>query len=109
MLPEEAYHKMVEAGEKWADLNSAAEVLKSTRESLKSQLILDFLPPAKTIARATAMAEASQRYMDHLHAMAKAGKESNIAKVNYDALRVMIDLQRTAESTRRAELQQLRG
>ena len=109
MTPEEAYQKMVSAGERWADLNSAAEALESTRNSIKSQVTLDFLPQAKTMARAVAMAEASQRYIEHLNHSSRARKESNVARVTYDAIRVMIDLERTKESTRRAELQNLRG
>lgn len=108
MEPEDAYNRMVSAGSIWAENNAAAEALESTRHSVRSQLTMEYLPTAKTMKKSETMAEASQKYLEHLHAMTQARKNSNIAKVNYDALRIMIDLERTKESTRRAEIQNFR-
>lgn len=104
MTPDEANEKLVKLGSSWAELNAAAEILESTKNSIRSQLTMEYLPVAKSIAKASAMAEASVKYIEHLHCMAEARKYSNIAKVNYDSFKVMIDLERTRQANTRAEM-----
>jgi hypothetical protein len=49
------------------------------------------------------MALADVVYKLHLTKMAVARKEANRARVRYDAMRVLGEMRRTQESTRRAE------
>jgi hypothetical protein len=50
------------------------------------------------------LAEADQEYMKHIADMVEARKKATKARVKYDAYKVQIELLRSAESTRRAEM-----
>ena len=49
------------------------------------------------------IALADTTYKHHLRTMVAARRESNRAKVRYDRVRVLAEMRRTQESTRRAE------
>jgi hypothetical protein len=50
------------------------------------------------------MAKGSVWYVDHIQRMVEARKAANKARVRYDSGRAYIDLARSMESTRRAEM-----
>lgn len=94
--------RLIEAGEKWADLNAAAEILEETKGTLLARLASErFDLPAW---KAEAEAKAHPDYVAHLEAMVKARQAANRARVRYDSGKAYVELARSAESTRRAEM-----
>ena len=91
-------------GEDWADLNAAADLLEKNKDTIKANLVVHFLKTEKAVSKAEYMAEASPEYSEHLSLMIEARRKANRAKVQYDSDRVFIDMLRSVESTRRAEL-----
>jgi hypothetical protein len=106
--PDELYNRLVDLGEKWAELNGDASLYEESKHSVRAELALRFFQDAKSAAKAEMMAEADKRYTDHIRAMVKARTQANIAKVNFDSLRVWVDLMRTKEATKRAEATMLK-
>lgn len=103
--PNEIASKLAETGRDWADKESAASLLEETRKSVRAQLACEFIEGAGSAAKAELMAEKDPRYTEHLKAMVEARKQANIARVNYDSGKIWTELVRTAEATKRAELQ----
>jgi len=101
--PEELATELSKRGLEWADTQAAAEALEEARKSLLAELSLQWTGESK--AAATDKALASPEYKLHVANMVAARKEANIAKVRYDTYKVYVELERTAESTRRAEAQ----
>lgn len=101
--PEKIYHDIVESGEDWADKDSAANLLEETKKTVLAELMGGCA--ASTVAGREQEALADPVYRLHLTNMVTARKEANRAKVRYDAVKVLAELRRTQESTRRAEAQ----
>ncbi len=99
--PDQMYQEIVKAGEDWADKESAADLLEETKKSVLAELVND--APGSTVAAKEQAALADPAYKLHLKTMVAARKEANRARVRYDAARVLAELRRTQESTRRAE------
>lgn len=95
---------MFEHGRDWAEANCGADLLEETRRTLRSQIALRFLPDAGSVSKAEMHAEATQEYIDHIKSMVEARKIANIARAQFDADRAFIDLVRSQESSRRAEM-----
>lgn len=99
--PELIFQKLADAGEEWADKDSAASILEETKKTLLSELMLGF---QGSVAERERAALADPAYKHHLKSMVVARKEANIARVRYDSMRVLAELRRTEQSTRRAEM-----
>lgn len=99
--PEVLYKKLVEAGEDWTDKQAAAELLEETKKSVLAELMSGEDGPRN--ARED-VALASPPYRLHLTNMVAARKEANRARVRYDSMKVLAEMRRTQESTRRAEI-----
>lgn len=102
--PEKLHSRLVALGENWADLNAAAELLEGSEKSVLGQYVLEHMAEAKSVAKAEHMARADARYTAHMKIEVEARRKANIAKVNLDAAKTYIDLLRSQESTRRAEM-----
>lgn len=102
--PLDLANKMVRLGEDWVDKNAAADLLEESRKSIRAKIALESLKEGGTLGKAELIAESSKEYQSHVEAMIIARKLSNIAKINLDAHRVLIDMTRTLESTKRAEM-----
>ena len=102
--PAELAKRFRDDGLAWAEKNCAADMLEETRRTLRSQIALKFLPDAGSVSKAEMTAEATAEYIEHVKAMVIARKDANRAKVQYDADRAFIDLVRSQESSRRAEM-----
>lgn len=103
------HDRLLALGEDWADKRSASELLKETSGSVKSQIALEYMGKAKSVAQAKMMAEADGKFIAHIRAMVEAEREANIAKVRYDTAKTYSDLMRTREATRRTEIQTFKG
>lgn len=98
--PEAIYQKLSDAGEEWADKDAAANILEETKKTLLAELMTGF---QGSNAERERNALADTTYKHHLKTMVSARKDANRAKVRYDAMRVLAEMRRTQESTRRAE------
>ena len=98
--PEAIYQKLTDAGEEWADKDAAANILEETKKSLLAELKVGFTGSDAERER-NALAETT--YKLHLKNMVAARREANRSKVRYDSMRVLAEMRRTQESTRRAE------
>lgn len=98
--PEQIYEKLLEAGEEWVDKNAAAEILEETKKTLLAELMTGF---QGSQAERERNALADTTYKHHLKTMVAARREANRSRVRYDSVRVLAEMRRTQESTRRAE------
>jgi hypothetical protein len=101
--PSEVHERFRLAGEVWADKESAASFLEETLKSVRSQIMSSL--GDMSVNKAEMLAQADKLYLDHIKAMVNARKEANISKVNYDAIKVWIELVRSLEASKRAERQ----
>lgn len=102
--PHQLAEQMLNHGATWAEQNAAADLLEETRKTLRSQLATKFIPEVGSAVKAEMMAEASQEYIEHIRSMVEARRKANTARVQYDSDRAFIDLIRSQESTKRAEM-----
>ena len=93
---------IVSRGEIWADADGAASLLEETKGTVLAKIVKEhFDQPAW---KAEALAKADPRYEEHIRAMVAARTVSNLAKVRYEGSKQLGEFQRSAESTRRAEM-----
>lgn len=98
--PDDLYEQLVEAGEKWADLNAAADMLEESLKSLVSQLASD--SNESSVAARTAFAHRHPEYKGQVKQMVEARTAANKAKVRYDAKKVYVELLRTQSANERS-------
>jgi mRNA-degrading endonuclease HigB of HigAB toxin-antitoxin module len=67
-------------------------------------LACDYVKIVGAVNKAELMAEADQKYIDHIHSMVEARRLANIARVQFDAHKVFIEMIGTKESSKRAEM-----
>ncbi len=100
--PEVVYKKIADAGEEWADAEAAAAMLEETRKSVLARLMNE--STVASIAGKEMMALADPEYRRFVEGMVTARKVANKARVRYDSAKVLAELRRSQESTRRAEM-----
>ena len=99
--PDKIYRQLIECGESWVDTNAAAELLEETRKTVLAEL-MNKEHGSQNAKESAALANPA--YKLHLVNMVTARKEANRAKVRYDSMKVLAEMRRTQESTRRAEI-----
>ena len=99
--PERIYKQLTDAGEDWVDKNAAAELLEETKKTVLAEL-MSGEDGARNAREDSALASAV--YKLHLTNMVTARREANRARVRYDSMKVLAEMRRTQESTRRAEI-----
>jgi hypothetical protein len=102
--PDAIYREVLAAGEDWADKKAAYEALDDSTKSVLADLTGDYMDGKTTKAEAERSALASGGYKDHLAAVKKARREWLMAQVKYDSLKMLAEMRRSQESTRRAEM-----
>ena len=98
----ELYYKLTQAGDDWADKQAAYNVLDDTKNAVLAQLTLKSEAPS--VAAREIEAKASKEYTEHVKKTQDAMKEALKAKVNYESIKIWIELKRSEEATRRAEM-----
>jgi hypothetical protein len=101
MDSEKIHHALVRAGEEWADLDAAASLLEETKKSVMAKLINE---AEGSVNAREYKALADPEYTKHVEGMVTARKQANKAKVRYDSAKILAELRRSEESTRRAEM-----
>jgi hypothetical protein len=94
--------RLIEAGETWADLHAAASALEETADTVFAKVLAEHFDKPEWKARA--MAKSDERYTEHIGKMVAARKAANRAKVRYDSGKAYVELTRSAEATKRAEM-----
>lgn len=95
----ELYHKLTEAGNDWAEKQAAYNVLEDTKNAVLSKLMLNSKAPS--VAAKEIEAKASAEFTDHVKSTQDAMKAALKAKVNYEAIKIWIDLKRTEAANER--------
>lgn len=102
MNADELHAEILAAGEKWADAEAAASLLEETRKSVLAKLMNESAIASIAGKEMTALAE--PEYRKFVEGMVTARKAANKARVRYDSAKVLAELRRSEESTRRAEM-----
>lgn len=103
--PDKIYAQISQAGLTWADCKSAYEALDDNSKSILADIQSNFLDSGKmSKTEAEMRALASGDYKQHLASKQKARKEWLRAQVTYDSLKLLAELRRSEESTKRAEM-----
>ena len=103
--PDEVFHRVNNAGNKWVGLNAKAKLLEDCEKSELSQLTQEYLRKgAKSMAAAESEARADQRTIDYICEKTNARKAADEAKVTYEAAKVWWEAQRTLAATLRQEI-----
>jgi len=99
-------HELEQRGARWADSHAAAELLEKTHRIVLAQITNDYRLLERGLSRKAAedLALGSEAYIQHIEATVEARRVANIARANYDAIRVRIEAMRTVEATKRAEI-----
>ena len=93
---------IVKKGEAWSDAEAAASLLEETRKTvLAAEMAKQGDMP---VSKAEMHALASDVYRRHVVSMVEARRAANKARVGYDGAKAMMELARSAEATRRAEM-----
>jgi hypothetical protein len=79
-------------------------MLEETKGSVLGQMVTGFIAQGKSATAAEHMGKASSMYHQHVGKMVEARRLALRAKVSYEAGQTFIDLVRTKESSRRAEM-----
>lgn len=101
--PDKAFDALLKAGEAWADAEAAAELLEETKKSVLAKLMNEC--GHASIAGKEMNALADPEYKKHIEGMVQARRAANKARVRYDSAKILSELRRSQESTRRAEMQ----
>lgn len=103
--PDAIYREVLASGEKWADLKAAYEALDDNTKSVLADIQSNFLDGGKiTKGEAEMRALASGEYKQHLASVSAARKAWLRAQVAYDSIKMLAELRRSEESSRRAEM-----
>ena len=108
--PEKLAKKMEEAGLDWSDKDAAASILEENRKTVLANIVLEYMeigtgngrPMSQSLAETKALAD--PRYGEHLTTMVNSRKLANRARVRYDSVKAELELNRTLQSTLRAEM-----
>ena len=100
--PDRLHARIVVLGETWAELDGAASLLEETRKTLLAKLMRDSLMKGQGERETAALAHPD--YREHVGKMVAARTAATKARIAYDAARTWIDICRSLESTRRAEM-----
>ncbi len=98
--PDRAFTDLIKAGEDWADKEAAASLLEETRKSVMAKLVNE---SEGSVAAREYKALGDPEYKSFVEGMVTARKAANKAKVRYDSAKVLAEMRRTQETTRRAE------
>lgn len=106
---------VADAGADYFQNDAAASVLEESKKSVLAKLVLEHMetrvagtaggaPKPLSFAQAEQRALADPVYEAHLDMMVAARKNANLARVRYDMGRMYLELQRSANATRRQEM-----
>lgn len=97
--PELIYKRMVELGQKWAELDEKANGLEEHKSTLKAKLVLEAMrsDPKMSVSKAEYLAYANPAFSVHIDGMVAARSLALSAKVKYDAFKMQAENERTKQ------------
>lgn len=100
------YAELLKAGDTWADAKAAYHALDDVTKSVLADVAGGYRETSAQLSRVEAegLALRSKVYKDHLASVSAAHKAFLRSQVRYDSLRTLVELRRSEESTRRAEM-----
>lgn len=101
------YHQMQHLGSKWADLHAEAELLEESKKCVLATITLHYMNDGDNKSAGEAKAFAAPEYLEHVRKMVEARRKANQAKVEFEGIKTHMNLTRTYEASRRAEMQML--
>lgn len=99
---EEIYRMIVKDGEDWADKDAAANLFEETTKTVLAELMNGRYENSQAAKESAARVD--EKFKTHIESMVEARRLANRAKVKYDGARLLCDLRRTEESTKRAAM-----
>lgn len=102
--PEHIYREVIAAGEEWADKKAGYEALDDNTKSVLADIALGYMDGKTSKAEGELRALSSKGYRDHLAEVKAARRAFLLAQVRYDSLKMLVELRRSQESSRRAEM-----
>lgn len=100
--PNQLHAKLIQYGDDWADKQSAYDQLEGAKSSVLAKLMMASNAPS--VAAREMEAKASPEYEEYRLAVEKAQAAAIKAKVQYEAIKVWIELKRTEAANQRAEM-----
>lgn len=103
MPPSEQFRR---AGDKWASLNAAADMLEEGKSAFLSQRMaaLGDMP----VSKAEMAVKASADWSDYIKKMVKAREQSNLAKIEMEFMRMRYGEWQAHDATQRQEMRMTR-
>ena len=103
--PDKIFNEVFKAGEAWSDTKAAYETLDRNTKSVLADITRDFMDGASLPrVEAEMRAQSSGDYKAHLASVSAAHKAYLRAQVYYDSVKMLAELRRSEESTRRQEM-----
>lgn len=104
MNANELTQRLVEAGETWSDLNSAASLMEELAKSVLAKIALKVIADGGSAAKAEMVARADEEYIGHVSKMVEARRKADRARVRWISGQAHLELLRTQEASKRAEM-----
>ncbi|GIV86108.1 MAG: hypothetical protein KatS3mg054_0137 [Chloroflexus sp.] len=101
--PHAIYARIMEIGTAWAEAQAAYDLLYETKKILVAKL--KQASGAKSDAAAETAALSDPAYEEHIQKLCKASEEANRLRVQYESLKVLVDLIRSKAALKRTEAQ----
>lgn len=102
--PDAIYNQVIEAGDDWADKKAAYEALSDNTKSVLADLTSNYMDGNVSRTEAEMRALACGDYKHHLATVSATRKAFLKAQVRYDSLKMLAELKRSQESSRRQEM-----
>lgn len=102
--PSDIFREVTAAGEEWADCKAAYEAFEDNTKSVLADITTGYMKTSKSKTEAEMYALAAPDYKQHLRSLQDARRAFLRAQVKYDSLRMLAELRRSQESTKRAEM-----
>lgn len=103
-IPNDIYREVTSAGEDWADKKSAYEAFEDNTKSVLAEITTGYMKTAKSKTEAEMYGLAAEEYKQHLRSLQDARRAFLRAQVKYDSIKMLAELRRSQESTKRAEM-----
>lgn len=101
--PSEQYR---EAGEKWASLNAAADMLEEGKSAFLSQRMAQ--QGDMPVSKAELLVKSSQEWADYIKKSVRAREQANLAKVEMEFMRMRFAEWQAHDATQRQEMRMVR-
>lgn len=101
--PDKIAEELSKRGLAWADADAAYKALDEATKSVLAECMAD--AGDTSVAKAEMQGRAHPTYKAHLESVDRARRASNRARVSYDTFQVWIELKRSENATKRAEMQ----